>query len=534
MQALRDPLFLKTEFKGIKKSEKGAIAISVRINLLRDDLIFVENRKGRTEVCGYIDPETGLFVADAEGLDAGSIYHRFRLEAVKFAKKDLMEFLESLSQLDEETYKNQDYKPLPVLTSGLNACLVDRQALYADLQKQVNLIASRKFPKVNEFLVFADTKDVPYPVTDRVPYKDPKGYTLSKEESDLVDAFLDVFFDTYGKYAFSWYMGAALSNIPLYDDRVSKLAILSSSIGGSGKSTLALAMADALFTPSYREIKDEFDSFFALNSRFGTSSLSSKRITIYSEASWNSDPLSDEHCFSGINVSAIKSLVTEGYVSSEAKYADRDMERLSGFHLVLTNHPPMVTAEDSAMNRRILAIMLKPTSMADKAKELNLWGRQKLFGYVKEHAQSFAAYFTSVFWASEYAFFDQDYDHRDYLQDIQDSQNDLEESQREGRKALDILKADGLIEFIKGLEKKEHADFTILKNDIYEAMGGAAKAELMEHIKLDHGVLYINSSKSFFLRYGIHGVKIRQALKEFYGDPIKRYHKRMFAIPVAK
>lgn len=534
MQILRDPLFLGVEFKNIKASEKGLPAISVRVNLQRDDLVFVHNVKSRMEVCGYFDPATGLFVAETEDMEPGSIYHRFRLEAVRFAREELLKFLDQISELDTDEYKKRDYKPLPVLTNALKNCLVDRQTLYADLQKQVNLIASRKFPKVNEFMVFEGDEEIKYPVTARVPYKNPATRVLAKEEAALVDAFLDVFFDDYNKYTFAWYMGAALSNVPLYDDRVSKLAILSSSLGGSGKSTLVMGMADALFTQHYRDIKDDFDSFFAMNNRFGTSTLSTKRLCIYSEASWSSDPLSDDHNFSGMNVSAIKSMVTEGYIASEQKFGDRNMERLSGFHLVLTNHPPTVTCEDRAMNRRILPIMLRPTSMGEKARTLGLWGRQKLDAYLKKHAELFAAYFVAVFHADEYAFFEHDYNHRDYIQDIKDSQNDLDEKQKEGRAKLDVLKADGLLQFIEEVEKQYHITLTLLKNDVIDAINGAGTKELSEHMKLDEKNLYIDGSKSFLLRYGTSGSKIRECFKEFYGDPIKRFHKRMFVIPMAK
>lgn len=534
MQELKDPLFLSTEFLNIREKDKNPPSVSVRVNLQKDDLIYVQSIKGRMEVCGYMDPETGLFVAETEDGEPDSIYHKFRKEAVKYAREKLMEFLGRLSEMDEEEYDRQGYKPFDVLANSLKNCLTDRQGLYGDLQKQVNLITSRKFPKVNEFLVFADDREVPFPVTARVPYKNPAHVELTDAERNMLDAFLDIFFDTYNKYAFSWYMGAALSNVPVYDDRVSKLAVLSSSLGGSGKSTLVTGMVNALFTPAYRDIKDDFDSFFAMNNRFGTSALSTKRICVYSEAAFNSDPLSEEHNFAGMNVSGIKSMVTEGYIASEAKFCDRDMERLSGFHLVLTNHPPVVTKENQAMNRRILPIMLKPTSMGEKARELGLWGRQKMDVFLKEHAGQFAAYFTGVFLENEYAFCEQEYNYKDYTQDILDSQDDLDERQKEGRKQLDVLKAKGLLKFIEGVEKEHHINLALLKDDIRDAINGGLEHMLTEHIRMDGGMLYLDSSKSFLLRYGTGGAKARECLKEFYGEPVKKFHCRMFKIPMSK
>lgn len=531
MPALRDPLFLGVDFLNTKKTDRGNPGISVRVNLQRDDLIYVRSVKSRMEVVAFVDPETGLFITEMEETDPGSIYHKFRLKAVAYARKELLSFLDHLSSMDEETYTKRGYRDLPSLTNALQKALVDRQALYGDLQKQVNLISSRKLPKVNEFLAFADDTKLPGPVTTRLPYNRPDHLNVSQEEKTEVDTFLDVFFDAYNKRTFAWYIGAALANIPLYDDRVSKLAVISSSHGGSGKSTLVLALMNALFTPAYREIKDDFDSFFVMNNRFGTSTLSTKRICVYSEASFNADPLSEDHNFNGLNVSAIKSMVTEGYLSSEQKYGDRQMERLSGFQVILTNHPPMVTSEDEAMNRRILAIMVRPTTMADKARTLSLWGRQKFDAYVEEHREAFAAYCYQVFASDPYAFIEQDYDHTDYLTDIRNSQNDLEEEQKEGRIKLNALKMDGFLKFLEGLEKEQKLSLNLLKNDVQEVAAGKGDPLLSDHILLRDGNLYLDSSKSFLLRYGQAAMKIRDAVKDFYGKPEKKYHKRMFVIP---
>lgn len=531
---LYDPLFLNVEFLNIAEKDKGNPAISVRVNLQHDNVIYAMSVKHRMEVVSYVDPDTGLFVAPTESLEQESIYHKFRLEAVKYAAAELEKFLNELSGLSVEDYQKRHYKPFPFISKALKECLKDRQALYADLQKQVNLITSRKIPKINEFMVFEDDEEIKYPVTARVPYNNPANVKLTDDQKKELDRFLDVFFDKYNKFVFSWYMGAALSNIPIYDDRVSKLAILSSSLGGSGKSTLVTAMVNALFTSHYRDLKDDFDSFFAMNNRFGTGALSTKRMCVYSEAAFNADPLSDEHNFTGINVSAIKSMITEGYISSEIKFGDRNMERLSGFHFILTNHPPVITSENQAMNRRILPIMLRPTSMADKARELDLWGRQTLDAYVTEHAGEFAAYFVEAFMSDQYVFTELEYNYKDYQTDIKNSQNDLNEEQMEGRKVLDSLKASSFIDFLTEVERIDHLNLALFKSDIMEIMGGGGTGkEFEKHIRLDGNKLYIDGSKSFLLRYGPHTVdKLRNILKDYYGEPVRRYHMRMIEVSI--
>lgn len=531
MNVLRDPLFLNVDFLNVHKKDKGSPTLSVRINLQRDDLIYVASNKNRTEVVGFVHPETGLFITDVEGEDTNNVYHQFRLLAVAFAKTKLQEFLAGLQELDEETYERRGYHELSYLTQILTKQLVDRQTFYADLQKQVNLLVSKKFPKVNEYLVFSDTVAISHPVTARLPYENPEGKELSEEERQLVESFLDVFFDDYNRFVFSWFLGAALSNLPLYDDRISKLGVLSSSFGGSGKSTLVNALTNALFTSHYRDIKDDFDSFFTLGNRFGTSILSTKRMSVYSEANWSGDSTSEDHDFSGLNVSAIKSLVTDGYLSKEFKYGDRLMDRLSGFHLVLTNYPPVVASADSALKRRILPMMLKPSSMAEKARTLNLWGNHKFSTFVADHAQSFATYFLSVFRSNEYAFSDYQYNPEDYKQDMNEGALNQQKEQQKTRQVLEQKKTEGVFAFLDGLTSLVgKGAIEQLKAEIQLVITQKATDVLQDSIRVEEQNLYLDSSKTFLLRYGAGHMNLREELKAYYGNPVKKFHKRMFEI----
>lgn len=536
---LTQPLFLDVQFLNIKTKDKKAPAISVRINLHSDDVIYVANNKSRMEVVAYEASDSGLFVTDVEGVDGPSVYNMFRLEAIRFARKSLDDFIDHLNSLDEDTYKGKDYKPKALLINLLNKCLIDRQEFYADLQKQINLVASRNMPRVNEYLVFEDDDVINYPVTARVPYLNPQTQTLTDEEHILVDKFLDVFLDDYNKYALSWYLGAALCNLDIHDDRISKLAIVSSSKGGSGKSTLMSALSEALFTNHYREIKDEFDSFFYSNNKFGVSSLSSKRMSIYSEAKFANASIgkNDEeprHDFTGMNVSVIKSLITEGYVSSEAKFGHRGMEQLNGFHLVLTNHPPIINQEHEAMNRRILPLMIKADPMIKKAKALGLWGQRKLIDYVVEHRQAFANYFVTMFKKNEYMFSHIEYDHSDYVVDITDSQTAIDETNQSNAKALRDSATQGIIRVLESFDAQEAADTSLLRSDILEVLGGGGSEALRTHIRKDSENLYINSSKGFLIRYGNYSNDLRNKLKGVYGEPMRKYKQRMFTIPIPK
>lgn len=535
---MKEPLFLDVEFSNVKKTDKKSPNISVRVNLTSDDVIYVASQRARMEVIGYEDEETGLFVTDIEGVDGPNIYNMFRRKAVDFAREKLGEFLERLGGLSDEEYDDLGYKRLDFLTNYLHKKLVDRQDLYTDLQKQVALITSRRLPRVNEYLVFEDDETVNHPVTIRVPYNNPMKQELSDEDKQIVDRLLDVFMDKYNKHAFSWYIGAALCNLDIHDDRVSKLAIVSSSQGGSGKSTLMNAVIDALFTPHYREIKDEFDSFFFLKNQFGVSSLSSKRMSLYSEASFagenprRSDDGEARHDFTGMNVSVIKSLITEGYVSSEAKYGDRAMDQLNGFHMVLTNHPPVVSKEHEAMNRRILPLMIYPSRMSHKAKQLDLWGKRVFNKYVDKHKQAFANYFVHIFRQDEYAFTDTDYDHSDYISDIEFYKQELDAENLEKARTLDGLKQTGIARVLKEFAKQDSVDISFLQQDIAEVVAGGGDEEVRQHIRVEKDTLFLDSSKNFLIRYGNYGPNLRKKLIELYGAPIKRFQKRMIRIKI--
>ena len=259
-------------------------------------------------------------------------------------------------------------------------------------------------------------------------------------------------------------------------------------------------------------------------------------MSLYSEASFSNDSYRSgddgeaRHDFTGMNVSVIKSLITEGYVSSEAKYGDRAMDRLNGFHLVLTNHPPVINKEHEAMNRRILPLMIYPSRMSAKAKQLDLWGKRKFNQYIEKHRQAFANYFVHVFKQDEYAFTDTDYDHTDYVSDIEYYKQALDEENLEKERTLNSLRDHGINRVLDEFASQHAVDLTMLKNDIATVTAGGGSDELRNHIRVSDGALYIDSSKNFLIRYGNYAPSLRKKLIDLYGTPMKRFQKRMLRI----
>lgn len=528
-------IFRKVRIINTRRADKKPLAAELVLDQKSHGLIFTRRSNNRTEVCGFVDENTGLFVMDREGDPGDTAHIKFLQVAAKRVKDALQtEFLRQ-GREDEEIRDAQDYYPSDMAEAMLDDYLYNPAKFNADMAKQLTNFASRPMPGVNEFMVYKDdaawNQDI-Y-ITSKVPYDNPKGRKPTAEEKALVDSFLDVFFDGYNKQAFSWYMGACLLNLPIYDERVSRMAVMTSSHGGSGKSSLMAAITNGVFTEDYSVVKDDFDRFFLKNNRFGTDSLPVRRLTVYSEAAWGIEKDGNcDHNFDGLNVSAIKSLITDGYITKEAKFGDPVTVRSSGFHMVLTNYLPCITAEDAAMRRRILPILMRPTSMVDKAQKLGLVGRNTLEKFVKDNAEAFAKYFVDVFTENEAMFIREEYDFNDETEAAIDSQNELDEESRAGREVLEAIKAQGFIEFIKKAQEQTGLDMTGLIEDARLVVSGGSPSGMGDHMRREGDSFYIDGSKSFLMRYGRAASAIRQVLQDYYGPSVRRYHKRMFVIPL--
>ncbi len=528
-------IFRKVRVTNVRANDKKPLAAEIVLDQKSHGLLFTRRSNNRTEVCGFVDEDTSLFVVDKEGDQGDTAHIKFLKMASQRAKEALASEILRQGREDEEVRQAQSYYPSDQAQEMLNDYLFNPARFNADMRKQLTDFASRPMPNVNEYMVFEDDKawNQDIYVTSKVPYKNPDRRTLSEEEVHIVDKFLDVFFDEYNKKAFSWYMGACLLNLPIYDERISRMAVMTSSHGGSGKSSLMAALTNAVFTDDYSAVKDDFDRFFLKTNRFSTDSLPVRRLTVYSEAAWGVEKDGDcDHNFSGLNVSAIKSLITDGYITKEAKFGDPVTVKSSGLHMVLTNYLPCIDKNDLAMRRRILPILMRPTSMVDKAQELNLVGRDTLESFVKKYAEIFAAYFVQTFKADEHMFIREEYSYDEEVEAAVDSQNELDEEARGEREALSAVKAEGFVKFIKKVQDQYGADLSLFIEDINYTVGGNAPEGIDDHMRREGNSFYIDGSKSFLMRYGRASGILRKVLQDYYGPSVRKYHKRMFVIPL--
>lgn len=530
-------IFRKVRIVNVRQTDQKPLAAELILDQKSHGLLFTRRANNRTEVCGFVDEDTRMFVMDMDG-DTGDTAH---IKFLKMASKKATEALEAeflrQGREDDEVKEQQNYRSVEKACNMLEDYLYNPTRFNADMGKQLTNFASRPMPNVNEYMIFADDEawNQDIYVTRRVPYNNPSKRTLNKTEKATVDNFLDVFFDEYNKQAFSWYMGACLLNLPIYDERVSRMAVMTSSHGGSGKSSLMSAMTNAIFTEDYCSVKDDFDRFFLKTNRFGTDSLAVRRMTVYSEAAWGIERDGEcEHNFDGLNVSAIKAMITDGFITKEPKFGDPVTVRSSGFHMVLTNNLPCISKDDVAMRRRILPILMRPTSMVDKAEKLGLMGRNTLEKFVQDNAEIFAAYFVQVFKDNEYMFIREEYDFNEETEAVTDSQEELNEETKDMREALTVTKTKGFIEFVKKAQEQTGIDMSLLIEDAQFTMGGKSPDAVGDHMRHDEKAFYIDGSKSFLMRYGRAAITIRKLLQEHYGPSVRKFHKRMFVIPLGQ
>lgn len=530
-------IFRKARITNVRQSDKKPLAAELILDQASHGLLFTRRANNRTEVCGFVDEKTGMFIMDKDG-DTGDTAHiKFLKMAASKAVDAMNKELARQGSEDEEIREQQGYYPVDRACTMLEDYLYNPARFNADMGKQLTNFASRPMPNVNEYMVFEDDEawNQDIYVTRRAPYNNPERRKLNKKETETVDQFLDEFFDPYNKQAFSWYMGACLLNLPIYDERISRMAVMTSSHAGSGKSSLMSAMSNALFADDYCSTKPNFDRFFLKNNRFGTDSLDVRRLTVYSEASWGVERDGEcSHDFEGLNVSEIKSMITDGYITKEPKFGEPTIVRSSGLHMVLTNHLPCVGEKDIAMKRRILPILMRPTSMVDKAEKLGLMGRNAFEKFVEDNAEIFAAYFVQVFKENEFLFIREEYSYTEETEAAVDSQKELDEETRGQREELAATKAQGFVEFAKKAQEQTGIDMSKLIGDAQYTVGGSAPDGVGDHMRRDGDSFYIDGSKSFLMRYGKSASMIRKLLQDFYGPSVRKFHKRMFLIPLGQ
>lgn len=509
---------------------------SLRISVARNNGNIFVNHAKKPVVEAYINPITNLLVReddvrmdlDFDGTRDHIVFtphHQFQMLAFTFAAHAIQDYIRDITSLSPNELQALAIKPVNQIIMELNQFFEDGTALYKNISEELTYLHTPSVPQANHFMAFADDQNPEYMVTGRVPYPNPMNYL--DMDTRLVNRFLDAFFDETNKARFAWYMGAALRNIRVDDPSVSKMLMMTSAHPGSGKSTLVTALSNALFTKTFSTINGDFDEHFSRDNRFSSESLVNTRMNVYLEAEFGA-PTKDgnNHDFNQMKVSAIKTMITDGYMGTEEKYERRKSQRAFGFHTILTNHPAQITEETDALRRRILPCLVKASSMEEKARALGLFGQKTFETWVQDHALEFAVYF--VRYHMEHA-----YDYSEFLYNSKAFIREINYYKTRGAYQLDPLalmqrNSDNIFGMLSVL--KDHYDFDLdaFITTIKETVPGISYGD----IRITNNTLYLNSAVKFLRQFTKSPDMVRDVLVEVYGAPEKKYQKDRFIIPM--
>lgn len=517
MRTIDNRLFERIELVNIHSSCKKPVELYVKPRV--DGLIYTNKKQG-FNIIAFVDNETGL-LRISNTIKTGNCiktpHQEYHDLAVNYAREQFDTFYRKV--MEDENILGEDYKSLKTIKAQVeNWFDVGIFDFFKDLHRKLTQLPSVPVPLYNEYIRYQnDSADLNKLTSVELPYMNPMN-ALGRDTKHI-DKFLDVFFEEEDKHVFSWYMGAVMSNVKLQNDNVSKLLFVHGK-SGCGKSSLAFGLGHEMLSNELIHIGSDFDSYFSLNNRFSTSSVSERRLSIYDESKWGikvREDLDHPHDFTGLNTNAIQSLITDGYMDSERKFEHKETTLKSGLHVILTNHFPKINNENEALRRRLIPCLMKDTSMFEKAQILGLEGH-KFRDYIRKHALDFAVYFVNAYNEYKGKYKHYVYNHADYIDVENDESVKYENAIKEENELLDAIKT-GFDEFVDVAEKQDYS----IDNLLVDIERGC------DDVRVEGEVIYINSSKLYISSISKRGDKLR-AIMNRAGSPVKKFGKRMFMI----
>lgn len=508
------------------------LMFNIRPNLCPTDLE-IGHIRNRAIVKSYRDIDTGLIVSnnlDVNGQpQTKSVHDKFRNMIVKIVREEFERKLDALKleyKKDPDAYAAK-YKPLDIIAGQGYEQLDDKWDIFKQVDSWLRVMSANAPIAVNEQLAYDDTVIADEYVTFKTPYTNPMEYTLTQEDVDLVEHFLSAFLTPHAISVLSWYFGAAVCNVPIYDDTISKALIVCSTRGGCGKTTLIDALSQALFTKYGYDVKPDFDSMFTKDNRFARSGLKTTRLTYYNEADFNAKDPDGKHDFTGLATTEIKSLLSDGRITRERKFEEANVGKLSGMHVILTNSIPEINSKRSDLLRRFIAISVKSSTMAEKGRLLGLKQSQDLYAFVKDNVQAFASFFAQYYLQNKTRYTIANYSQKELIADNTELAKTALVTEKEHTKTLHKLMSQNVIDGLKHVADDTDVDITLLLNDINKVTDG----ETIKGIRIVDNVLFLNSTKSFFDTYNIS--VMRDYLRDNF-EPVKKFGLRMFKLGPVK
>ena len=457
-----------------KRGTNGKVKTAVFFPLLVNDGFVLVTKRSPIQVIQFrgvdglirVDSPNGgqqhrtLGTTDAEFMKAYSL--EGYAQALKYLKHLILtEHVEDgvgckISKIDKTIKVEKDqqeqryYKPVFVIMRELNRSFIthEEEQVIPELRKKLQKMPAAdvdKF-KINEFMLYtskeanrcnneydlrqpellpdpdSEAGKVFHPMfndkqlnTSRMPYIAPNSVipTLTDKDRDMVNAVISVFFNEKDAEYFKNLFGAALLNKKQRE--IQKFTVVHG-IPSTGKSSLLYAILNGLFGEYYQKTAG-FNRIFSKNNNHGTTALKNGRIRWFDEMEFNDAKNNTTvQDFTGLDVEALKDLVTSGSILINTKFGAIESQTLSTVLIGATNHKPVLNNANGDMDgfpRRLLMLSIRETMMSEKALELaeivnNYTGSEFVTlpendfnAFVEEYAGIFAAVFVEAHEADE-------------------------------------------------------------------------------------------------------------------------------------
>ena len=538
------PLVSSVTFQNISSKAKAPSRFIVHLsdNPINPVYFMVQQGMNKKLAC-YRDSQTGLFVTD-ESLALNSdndeigqtVISQLHFELIKCVDKEIKNLINALKKEQSDNPKEfaQEYKSIDIIEQELRSQLTETYSFMPDIYRRLRALPTRKMPTLNQYILYDNSNAAKFQVTNKLPFENPSSKKLTPEQKDLVEDFLSVFFDAYNMQIFSWMMGTVFLNKRIHDENISRFFLLYSEAGGVGKSTIMKLIIDGLCDSVYATLVSEFDRYFLLGDRFGSSDMPQKRLVVYDEAVFNG-PIDKEnmHSFHGLNEASLKTFATTGQLLLEKKFQSPKLTKFNNIHVILTNFLPVVPENRPDLGRRFLPCMLKPTKMQEKAKQLDGMTVAQMIEYVHKNGQAFINYFAHAYMSNPNRYANYMYSHIE----TKTEEDNLNKQQQE------LSKYDGF-KLITQIGKMINIDYKPFIDDIKkysptvkyvqestaDVVSYTDKRQPNIHYAVNKNtgemVIYLNSAKSFMetLPKGLEFKRLLQSQK----TTVKKFTQRVF------
>ena len=534
-KAIRRSIYIKNIIRtiiisNIYKNDKS-IKFNIRFNALPID-VKTSMQNNTTILTAYRDVDTGLIVADntdaTDRKQIASVSDSFKdliVELVHEAFDDKLNELQKLYDNNPTKY-SELYKPLDIIASQGYEQLDDKWNIYKQVDSFIaKLDINDDNTKLNSSLAYKNTFITDEYTTFKTAYNNPQTQRITKSDIKLVNDFLSAFLTPHSISVLSWYLGAAICNVPIYDDTISKALIIYSTQSGCGKTTLIDALSRALFTRYGYDIKPDFNSIFTKNNTAIQRGLKNIRLTYYNDVDFRTNDLTDDFTFSNLAINEIKSLISDGYITTANATQDNDIIRLNGMHILLTNTNPRILNKYKNLRNQFITIRIKPSPMVEKGRHLGLYTSSEIYKFVENNVQAFANVFAQYYLQNKTRYTNHKHNKSNCISKTNKLANEYNQLSKHDIAVTNEKLSKNIIDGLTYISKKTNININLLINNIVNVVYGKS----INGIKIKDNYIYIDNRSIFFKRYN--ALTIRNILMQIK-TPITQQSQKMFKLPI--